>query len=64
LNGCKKIIWVQKILQKFVKNKGIFLIFVFLPNSNSHQGQRLLFTIIVPSDDDIGKLLDARKDNI
>jgi hypothetical protein len=37
--------------------------FVSLPNNNSHQIRRWFFTITAPSDDDIGKLLDARKDN-
>jgi hypothetical protein len=37
--------------------------FVSLSNNNSHQGGRLFFTITAPSDDDIGKLLNARKDN-
>jgi hypothetical protein len=37
--------------------------FVSLPNNNSHQGRRWFFTITAPSDDGIGKLLDARKDN-
>jgi hypothetical protein len=34
-----------------------------LPSNNTHQGRRWFFTITSPSDDDIGKLLDARKDN-
>jgi hypothetical protein len=33
------------------------------PNNNSHQKRRWFFTITTPSDDDIGKLLDAWKDN-
>jgi hypothetical protein len=37
--------------------------FASLPNNNLHQGRRWFFTITSPSDDDIGKLLDARKDN-
>jgi hypothetical protein len=37
--------------------------FASFPNNNSHQGERWFFTITAPSDDDIGKPLDARKDN-
>jgi hypothetical protein len=37
--------------------------FAYLPNNNTHQSRRWFFTITTPSDDDIGKLLDARKDN-
>jgi hypothetical protein len=37
--------------------------FAFLPNNNSHKVRRWFFTITTPSDEDIGKLLDARKDN-
>jgi hypothetical protein len=37
--------------------------FASLPNNNSHQGLKWFFTITTPSDDDIGKLLDTRKDN-
>jgi hypothetical protein len=35
----------------------------YLPNNNRHKVRRWFFTIIVPSDEDIGKLLDAKKDN-
>jgi hypothetical protein len=37
--------------------------FTSLPNKNSKFGRRWFFTITAPSDDNIGKLLDARKDN-
>jgi hypothetical protein len=37
--------------------------FTSLPSNNTHQGRRWFFTITTPSDDDIGKLLYARKDN-
>jgi hypothetical protein len=37
--------------------------FQFLPNNNSHQGRKWFFTITTPSDDDIGKLLNTRKNN-
>jgi hypothetical protein len=37
--------------------------FASMPSNNTHQGRRLFFTITTPSDDDFGKLLDARKDN-
>jgi hypothetical protein len=35
-----------------------------LQNNNSQQGGRWFFTITVPSEEDVGKLLDDRKDNI
>jgi hypothetical protein len=35
----------------------------FLPNNNSHKVRKWFFTIISPSDEDIGKLLDARKED-
>jgi hypothetical protein len=35
----------------------------FLP-INTPQGRKWFFTVISPSDEDIGKLLEARKDNI
>jgi hypothetical protein len=37
--------------------------FASLPDKDSKHSQRWFFTITSPSDDDIGKLLDARKDN-
>jgi hypothetical protein len=37
--------------------------FASLPDKDSKYSQRWFFTIISPSDDNIGKLLDARKDN-
>jgi hypothetical protein len=38
--------------------------FASLPNTDSKFTRRLFFTITSPSDDDIGKLFDTRKDNI
>jgi hypothetical protein len=37
--------------------------FAYLPNNNSHQSRKWFFIITTPSDDDIGKLLDARRYN-
>jgi hypothetical protein len=37
--------------------------FEFLPNKYSKYTRRWFFTITTPSDDDIGKLLNARRDN-
>jgi hypothetical protein len=36
----------------------------YLPNNNSHKVRKWFFTIITPSDEDIGKLLEAREENI
>jgi hypothetical protein len=37
--------------------------FAYLADKDSKYGRKRFFTITTPSDDDIGKLLDARKDN-
>jgi hypothetical protein len=37
--------------------------FASLPNKDSKYKRKLFFTITTPSDDDIGKLLNVRKDN-
>jgi hypothetical protein len=37
--------------------------FAYLADKNSKYGRKWFFTIISPSDDDIEKLLDVKKDN-